>query len=164
MIFDTFPHFFTLFQNISPRTSPLKTKGFSSWEQKRRKDNKKNWTNRCCTLVVARLSLPYKCKYDIGFSRGIFFGNSNIVQDDGKGGLGLIIIMGVAFMTVVAVLTVLAVLESTLPSFCLAYKIQCRETTVTLLTVLAVSAVSVVTATPLKLNPPFPSSWIVNSV
>ena len=44
-------------------------------------------------------------------------------QDDGKGGLGL---RGVAFMTVLAVLTVLAV--------------------------------SVMTATPLKLNPPFPSS------
>ena len=54
-------------------------------------------------------------------------------------------------MTVLVVLTVLAVLESTLPSFCLAYKIQCRETTVTVLTVLVVSAVvavSVVTATP----------------
>ena len=62
-------------------------------------------------------------------------------------------------MTILAVLTVLAVLEGTLPSFCLSYKIQCQETTVTVLTVLAVSAVvavSVVTATPLKLNPPFP--------
>ena len=49
----------------------------------------------------------------------------------------------------------LAVLESTLPFFCLFYKIQCQETTVTVLTVLAVSAVvavSVVTATLLKLN------------
>ena len=55
-------------------------------------------------------------------------------------------------MTVLAVLTVVAVLESTLPSLCLSYKIQCQETTVTVLTVLAVSAVvavSVVTATPL---------------
>ena len=76
-------------------------------------------------------------------------------QDDGKGGLSL---RGVAFMTVLAGLTVLAVLESTLPSFCLSYKIQYQETTVTVLTVLAVVAVSVVTATPLKLNPPFPSS------
>ena len=62
-------------------------------------------------------------------------------------------------MTVSAVLTVLAVLKSTLPSFCLSYKIRCQETTVTVLTVLAVSAVvaiPVVTATPLKLNPPFP--------
>ena len=57
-----------------------------------------------------------------------------------KGGLSL------AFMTVLAVLMVLAVLESTLPSFCLSYKIQCQETTVTFLTVLAVVAVSVVTA------------------
>ena len=76
-------------------------------------------------------------------------------QDDGKGGLSL---RGVAFMTVLAVLTVL---ESTLPSFCLSHKIQRQETTVTVLTVLAVSvvvAVLVVTATPLKLNPPFSSS------
>ena len=73
-----------------------------------------------------------------------------------KGGLSL---RGVAFMTVLAVL---AVLGSALPSFCLSYKIQCQETTVTVLTVLAVSpvvAVSVVTATPLKPNPPFLSSW-----
>ena len=52
-------------------------------------------------------------------------------------------------MTVSVVLTVLAVLESTLPSFCLPYKIQCQETTMTVLAVLAVSAVvavSVVTA------------------
>ena len=77
-------------------------------------------------------------------------------QDDGKGGLGL---RGVAFMTVLAVLTVL---DCTLPSFCLSYNIQCQETTVTILTVLAVSAVvavSVVTATPLKLDPPLSSSW-----
>ena len=55
-------------------------------------------------------------------------------------------------------MTVLAVLKSTLPSFCLSYKIQCQETTVTVLTVSAISAVvavPVVTATPLKLNPPF---------
>ena len=60
------------------------------------------------------------------------------------GGLGL---RGAAFMTVSAVLTVLAVLESTLPSFCLSYKVQCQETTVTVLTVLAVVVVSVVMAT-----------------
>ena len=62
-------------------------------------------------------------------------------------------------MTVLAVWTVLAVLQSTLPSFRLSYKIQDQEATVTVLTALAVSAfmaVSVVTATPLKLNPPFP--------
>ena len=72
-------------------------------------------------------------------------------QDDGKGGLGFKL-RGVAFMTVLAVLTVLVVLKSTLPSFCLTYKIQCQETTVTVLAVLAVVAVPVVTATPLKLN------------
>ena len=54
------------------------------------------------------------------------------------------------------VLAVLTVLESTLPSFCLSYKIQYQETTVTVLAVLVVVAASVVTATPLKLNPPFP--------
>ena len=71
---------------------------------------------------------------------------------------------GVAFMTVLAVLMVLAVLQSTLPSFRLSYKIHDQQPTVTVLKVLAVSAVvavSVVTATPLKLNPAFPSSrWI----
>ena len=59
-------------------------------------------------------------------------------------------------MTVLAVLTVL---ESTLPSICLSYEIQHNEATMAVLTVLAVSAVvavSVMTATPLKLNPPFP--------
>ena len=60
---------------------------------------------------------------------------------------------GVAFMTVLAVLTVLAALDSALPSFCLSLKIQYNEA---VLTVLAVMAVSVMTATPLKLNPPFP--------
>ena len=42
---------------------------------------------------------------------------------------------------------------------CLSYKVQHNEATVAVLTVLAVSAVmavSVMTATPLKLNPPFP--------
>ena len=65
-----------------------------------------------------------------------------------------------AVLTVLAVLesTVLAVLESTLPSFCLSYKIQHNEAPVAVLTVLAVAAVSVVTATPLKPNPPFSSS------
>ena len=54
------------------------------------------------------------------------------------------------------VLTVLAALESTLPSFCLSLKIQRNEATVAVLTVLAVAAVSVMTGTPFKLNPPFP--------
>ena len=64
-------------------------------------------------------------------------------------------------MTVLAVLTVSTVLESILPSFRLSYKIQHNDATVTVLTVLAVSAVvavSVMTATPLKLNPPFLTS------
>ena len=43
---------------------------------------------------------------------------SEMSSDDGKGGLGL---RGVAFMIV------LAVLKSTLPSFCLSYKIQCQD-------------------------------------
>ena len=61
-------------------------------------------------------------------------------------------------MTVLAVLAALAVLESTLHSFCLSYKIQYQEAAVTVLAVSAVVALLVVTATPLKLNPPFPSS------
>ena len=80
-------------------------------------------------------------------------------QDDGKGGLSL---RGGASMWVLAVLTVLSVLESTLPSFCWSYKVQHNEATVAVLTVLAVSAViavSFMTATPLKLNPPFPWPW-----
>ena len=62
-------------------------------------------------------------------------------------------------MTVLALLTVVAVRESTLPSVCLSYKIQHNEAAVAVLTVLVVSAVmavSVMTATFLKLNPPFP--------
>ena len=61
-------------------------------------------------------------------------------------------------MTILAVLTVGAVLESTLPSTCLSYKIQHNEAAVAVFTVLAASAVvavSVMTAAPLKLNPPF---------
>ena len=56
------------------------------------------------------------------------------------------------------VLAVLAVLESALPSFYFSCKIQYQEAAVTVLAVSAVVAVSVVTATPLKLNPPFPTS------
>ena len=54
------------------------------------------------------------------------------------------------------VLTVLAALESTLPSFCLSYEIHHDEATVAVLTDLAVSAVmavSVMTAYFVKLNP-----------
>ena len=61
-------------------------------------------------------------------------------------------------MTVSTVLMVLAVLENTLPSFCLSYKIQYQDAAVTVLTVLAVVAVSVMTATPLKLHPPLLTS------
>ena len=60
-------------------------------------------------------------------------------------------------MTALAVLTVLAVPESTLPSFRLSCKIQCQEATMAVLAASAASAVlavSVVTATSLKLNPP----------
>ena len=55
-----------------------------------------------------------------------------------KGGLSL---RGVAFMTVLAVLTVLAILENTLPSFRWSYKLQDKEATATVLTALAVLAV-----------------------
>ena len=59
---------------------------------------------------------------------------------------------GVEFkgMMVSAVLTVLAVLESTLPSFCLSYKLQQNEATAA---VSAVMAVSVMMATPLNSTP-----------
>ena len=62
------------------------------------------------------------------------------------------------------VLAVLAVLESTLRSFCLSYETQYQEAAVTVLTVLVVSAVVallVVTATPGKLDPLFrhPDRW-----
>ena len=56
IISHTFSEIFTPFHNFSPRPFPFKTKGFSSRRTMRRKDNKKNGTNRCCTLVVARLS------------------------------------------------------------------------------------------------------------
>ena len=52
-IFSTFSHFFIIFP---PGLSPSKQRVLAQGEQKRRKDNKKNRTNRCCTLVVARLS------------------------------------------------------------------------------------------------------------
>ena len=58
-------------------------------------------------------------------------------------------------MMVLVVLTPLAVLESALRSLCLSYEIQYQEATVMVLTVLAVS---VVMATPLKLNPHLSSS------
>ena len=60
-------------------------------------------------------------------------------------------------MVFLAVLTIWAVLESTLPPFCL-YKMQHNETTVAVLMGLAVSAVmsvSVMTATPLNSTPLF---------
>ena len=62
---------------------------------------------------------------------------------------------GVAFMTVLVVLTVLAALESTLLSFCSSSKIQHNEAAVAVLAVSAVVAVSVMTATPLNSTPLF---------
>ena len=56
-------------------------------------------------------------------------------------------------------LEVLTVLESILPSRSLSYEKEHNEATMAVLTVLAISAamaVSVTTATPLKLNLPFP--------
>ena len=67
---------------------------------------------------------------------------SRLIRMSEKGGLSL---RGVAFMTVLAVLTVL---ESTLPSCCLSYKLQYQQATVTVLTVSVVMVVLVVTATP----------------
>ena len=75
-----------------------------------------------------------------------------LYQGVGEGGLSL---GGVAFMTVLAVLTAL---ERTLPSLCLSYKIQDKKAILTVLVALAVVAVSVMTAAPLKVNPPFLTS------
>ena len=52
-LFHNFSHFFIIFP---PGLSPSKQRVLAQGEQKIRKDNKKNWTNRFCTLVVARLS------------------------------------------------------------------------------------------------------------
>ena len=85
-VFKQFSHFFTHFQNFSPRAFPFKTMGFSSrGEQKRRNKNKKNKTNRCCTLVVARLSASQFCVVFIVFQkRRIGQGNpSEIVATTG---------------------------------------------------------------------------------
>ena len=56
LFFTLFSHFFTLFRIFPPRPSPSKQRVLAQREQKRRKDNKKNRTMRCCMLVVARLS------------------------------------------------------------------------------------------------------------
>ena len=56
-LFRTFSHFFRIFP---PGLFPSKQGVLAQSEQKRRTNNKKNWTNRCCTLVVARLSSSYK--------------------------------------------------------------------------------------------------------
>ena len=61
------------------------------------------------------------------------------------------------FTKVLAVLTVCGSGEH-LALLCFSYKIQRTEATVTVLAVSAVTAASVVTATLLKLNPPFPTS------
>ena len=61
-------------------------------------------------------------------------------------------------MTVLEDLTVLVVLERSLPSFWSSYKIKDKEVTVTVLTASEVSvvvAVSVMTATPLNSTPLF---------
>ena len=54
--FHTFSHFFRI---LAPGLSPSKQRVLGQGEHKRRKDNKKNGTNRCCKLVVARLSSSY---------------------------------------------------------------------------------------------------------
>ena len=50
---------FHTFPDFSPGPSPSKQMVLAQWKQKRRKDNKKNGTNRCCKLVVACLSSSY---------------------------------------------------------------------------------------------------------
>ena len=81
--------------------------------------------------------------------------NSPVSESQKKGRVefkgGSLHVMALAVLTVLAV-----VLDSTLPSFCLSYKIQHNEATVAVLAVSAVMAVSVMTATRLELNPHFP--------
>ena len=110
-----------------------------------------------CGFRIAQVRETPLRERDFAFRE--LFSELRELQDHGKSGLSL---RGVAFMTV---LTVLAVLESTLPSICLSYEIEHNEATIAVLTVwavltvLAVSAVvavSVMMATPLKLNPPVP--------
>ena len=55
-LFHKFSRFFRIFP---PGLSPSKQRVLAQGEQKRRKDNKRNRTSRCCTLVVARLSSSY---------------------------------------------------------------------------------------------------------
>ena len=58
--FHTFSSEFShIFRMFPPGLSPSKQRALAQGEQKRRKDNTKNRTNRCCTLVVARLSSSY---------------------------------------------------------------------------------------------------------
>ena len=57
-LFRAFWHFLIIFP---PGLSPSKQRVLAQGEHKRRKDNKKNWTNRFCTLVVARLSSSKEC-------------------------------------------------------------------------------------------------------
>ena len=52
ILFHTLSHFFRIFP---PGLSLLKQRVLAQWEQKRREDNKNNWTHRCCTLVVTKL-------------------------------------------------------------------------------------------------------------
>ena len=64
-------------------------------------------------------------------------------------GCRLILLRGVAFMTV------LVILESSLPSFPYPANTQDQEATMTVLAVLVILAVSVMVVARLKLNPPF---------
>ena len=76
------------------------------------------------------------------------------IQDNRKGGLSL---RGGGGPSVLAVWRVFGGSGEDLALLLLVlHKVQCQESTVAVLTVLAVVAVPVVTATPLKLNPPFP--------
>ena len=114
-----------------------------------------------CNVIFGKL-IPEACFYVTEMVRETnsenkmyvtFFGWS-VTQGVGKEGLSL---RGVAFMTVLAVLTALVVLKRNSPSFCLSYKYKIQHEKITV-TVLAVVAILVVTTTALKLNLPFPTS------
>ena len=89
-------------------------------------------TSICSTPICSTPMAPKPPFAQSSPNSGSFWLSYN--QDHGEGGLSL---RGVAFMTVLAVLTVLAALESTSPCFCLSYKMQHKEATVAVLTVLA---------------------------
>ena len=113
----------------------------------------------CSTSCSWEFALPRRKSQPSSqvFWRAFWSSQMGRIQDVGKGWLSL---RGVAFMTVLVVLTVSAALKSTLPSFRLSYKIQDKEATVTLWRFWRFRRLwrfRSCRLPPLKLNPPFPT-------